>query len=190
MRTRTCLRTRGVAHTRRIGTTSNLSFLELEGVYGRSVIRNSGSTPQPPNINSKPDFPELEGASAYSPESMGSSVRIAGKFKDQRAKQKFRLCYSHEFVGTDADRSAYKAAVAEQVPALSPSRPRARAIFHSPDLPRSGLPRPPLSPLPLPPASRSPAPPLPCSCSASPLPQPHVALCRRRSPRRGAGARV
>ena len=61
-----------------VGTTSNLSFLELEGVYG-------------------------------------SSVRIAGKFKDARAKQKFRLCFSHEFVGTDEDRSAYKAAVDEHV---------------------------------------------------------------------------
>jgi len=61
-----------------VGTTSNLSFLELEGVYG-------------------------------------SSVRIAGKFKDVRAKQKFRLCYSHEYVGTEEDRAAYKQEVEEQV---------------------------------------------------------------------------
>ena len=61
-----------------VGTTSNLSFLELEGVYG-------------------------------------SSVRIAGKFKDVRAKQKFRLCFSHEYVGTEEDRACYKASVEEQV---------------------------------------------------------------------------
>ena len=42
-------------------------------------------------------------------------MRIAGKFKDVRAKQKFRLCFSHEFVGTEEDRASYKASVEEQV---------------------------------------------------------------------------
>ena len=61
-----------------VGTTSNLGFLELVGVYG-------------------------------------SSVRIAGKYKDKREKQKFRLCYSHEYVGSEDDCSAFKTVVEEQV---------------------------------------------------------------------------
>ena len=40
---------------RRIGTTSNLSFLELEGVYGRSSLLNP--TPPPPNTTPKPELP-------------------------------------------------------------------------------------------------------------------------------------
>lgn len=45
----------------------------------------------------------------------GSSARITGEYKDTREKQKFRICFSHMYVGTQEERDLFKKGVEPQV---------------------------------------------------------------------------
>lgn len=101
-----------------VGTTNNLTFNELKGVYStnsRWAREHAGSEGQQALAGLARG---LGGGGlawlwhvsiAEGERRVGARVRrITGEFKDSREKQKLRICYSHEFVGNDEDHAVYR----------------------------------------------------------------------------------